>query len=293
MRGHWEDVWGHHSHSRSHGRKTGGCMSLLMTKMWSRGQVAYAKAGNVVEQTVGAIRTVASFTGEKKAAEKYDSKLQIAYASTVQQGLASGIGLGTVLLIVFSTYGLAIWYGSKLIIEKGYSDHLDRRLQCVNAFAAGEAAAYKMFEAIERKPKIDAYDDSGIVLEDIRARPEVQIFSGFTLHVLSGETAALVGQSGSGKSNVISLLERFYDPEAEEVIIDGVHLKKFKLKWIRGKMGLVSQEPILFATTLKENILYGKEDASDEEIRTALELANAAKFIDRLPQVTRSLPFID
>ncbi|KAL2475097.1 ABC transporter B family member 9 [Abeliophyllum distichum] len=290
----------------------GGCMSLLMTKMWSRGQVAYAEAGNVVEQTVGAIRTVASFTGEKKAAEKYDSKLQIAYASTVQQGLASGIGLGTVLLIVFCTYGLAIWYGSKLIIEKGYSGgkvinvmmaimtggiSLGQTSPCVNAFAAGQAAAFKMFEAIERKPKIDAYDDSGIVLEDIKgeielkdvyftypARPEVQIFSGFTLHVLSGETAALVGQSGSGKSTVISLLERFYDPEAGEVIIDGVNLKKFKLKWIRGKMGLVSQEPILFATTLKENILYGKEDASDEEIRTALELANAAKFIDKLPQ---------
>ncbi|KAL2475095.1 ABC transporter B family member 9 [Abeliophyllum distichum] len=290
----------------------GGCMSLLMTKMWSRGQVAYAEAGNVVEQTVGAIRTVASFTGEKKAAEKYDSKLQIAYASTVQQGLASGIGLGTVLLIVFCTYGLAIWYGSKLIIEKGYSGgkvinvmmaimtggiSLGQTSPCVNAFAAGQAAAFKMFEAIERKPKIDAYDDSGIVLEDIKgeielkdvyftypARPEVQIFSGFTLHVLSGKTAALVGQSGSGKSTVISLLERFYDPEAGEVIIDGVNLKKFKLKWIRGKMGLVSQEPILFATTLKENILYGKEDASDEEIRTALELANAAKFIDKLPQ---------
>ncbi|CAI9782114.1 unnamed protein product [Fraxinus pennsylvanica] len=256
----------------------GGCMSLLMAKMWSRGQVAYAEAGNVVEQTVGAIRTVASFTGEKKAEEKYDSKLQIAYASTVQQGLASGIGLGTVLLIVFSTYGLAIWYGSKLIIEKGYNGgkvinimmaimtggiSLGQTSPCINAFAAGQAAAYKMFEAIERKPKIDAYDDRGIVLEDIRA---------------------LVGQSGSGKSTVISLLERFYDPDAGEVLIDGVNLKMMKLKWIRGKMGLVSQEPILFATTLKENILYGKEDASDEEIRTAIELANAAKFIDRLPQ---------
>ncbi|KAL2495330.1 ABC transporter B family member 7 [Forsythia ovata] len=89
---------------------------------------------------------------------------------------------------------------------------------CVNVFAAGEAAAYKMFEVIEQKPKIDAYDDRGIVLEDIRdeielkdvyftypARPEVQIFSGFTLHVLSGKTAALVGQRGSGKSNVMIL----------------------------------------------------------------------------------------
>ncbi|CAA3003404.1 ABC transporter B family member 9-like [Olea europaea subsp. europaea] len=154
-----------------------------------------------------------------------------------------------------------------------------------------------MFEAIERKPKIDGNDDRGVVLEDIRgeielkdvyfrypARPEVQIFSGFSLQVESGKTAALVGQSGSGKSTVISLLERFYDPDAGEVLIDGVNLKMLKLKWIRGKMGLVSQEPILFATTLKENILYGKANASDEEIRTAIELANAAKFIDKLPQ---------
>lgn len=168
----------------------------------------------------------------------------------------------------------------------------------MNAFAAGQAAAYKMFETINRKPQIDAYDTSGIELNDIKgeielkdvyfrypARPDVQIFSGFSLHVPSGKTAALVGESGSGKSTVISLLERFYDPESGEVLIDGINLKKLKLKWIREKIGLVSQEPNLFATTIKENIAYGKEDATDEEIRTAIELANAAKFIDKLPKV--------
>lgn len=155
-----------------------------------------------------------------------------------------------------------------------------------------------MFETINRKPQIDAYDTSGIELNDIKgeielkdvyfrypARPDVQIFSGFSLHVPSGKTAALVGESGSGKSTVISLLERFYDPESGEVLIDGINLKKLKLKWIREKIGLVSQEPNLFATTIKENIAYGKEDATDEEIRTAIELANAAKFIDKLPKV--------
>ncbi|KAK2993902.1 hypothetical protein RJ640_012776 [Escallonia rubra] len=290
----------------------GGCMSLLMSRMSGRGQVAYAEAGNVVEQTVGAIRTVASFTGEKQAINKYNGKLQIAYASTVKQGLASGVGLGTVLLVVFSTYGLAVWYGSKLIIDKGYNGgkvinvimaimtggiSLGQTSPCLNAFAAGQAAAYKMFETIKRTPKIDAYDTSGIVLDDIQgeielkdvhfrypARPDVQIFAGFSLHVPSGLTAALVGQSGSGKSTVISLLERFYDPDAGEVLIDGVNLKTMRLKWIREKMGLVSQEPILFATTIRENIAYGKENATPEEIKTAIELANAAKFIDKLPQ---------
>ncbi|CAN4082126.1 unnamed protein product [Withania somnifera] len=290
----------------------GGSMALIMSKMSSRGQVAYAQAGNVVEQTIGAIRTVAAFTGEKLAVNKYDSKLKIACASTVQQGLVSGIGLGTVLLIVFSTYGLAVWYGSKLIIERGYSGgdvinvimaimtggiSLGQTTPSLNAFAAGQAAAYKMFETINRKPLIDTSDTNGIVLENIKgeiefkdvyfrypARPDVQIFSGFSLVVPSGKTVALVGQSGSGKSTVISLLERFYDPEAGGVLIDGVNLKKFQLKWLRQQMGLVSQEPILFATTIKENISYGKENATDDEIKTAVELANAAKFLYRLPQ---------
>ena len=175
----------------------------------------------------------------------------------------------------------------------------------LNAFASGQAAAYKMFETIKRKPNIDASDTSGDVLEDIRgeielkdvyfrypARPDVQIFSGFSFHVPSGMTAALVGQSGSGKSTVISLIERFYDPEAGKVLIDGVNLKQFQLKWIREKIGLVSQEPVLFATTIKENIAYGKENATIEEIRTAIKLSNAAKFIDKLPDVIIELYFL-
>ncbi|KAK8475517.1 hypothetical protein V6N13_015596 [Hibiscus sabdariffa] len=290
----------------------GGTMATIMSKMSSKGQIAYAEAGNVVEQTVGAIRTVASFTGEKQAIAKYNDKLRIAYSATVRQGLVSGTGLGTMLLVVFSSYGLAVWFGAKLIANHGYNGgqvinvilaimtggmSLGQTTPSVNAFASGQAAAYKMFETIKRKPTIDPYDTSGITLEDIQgeielkdvyfrypARPDVQIFTGFSLHVPSGTTAALVGQSGSGKSTVISLLERFYDPESGEVLIDGVDLKKMQLKWIRGKIGLVSQEPILFATTIRENIAYGKDNASHEEIREAIEMANAAKFIDKLPK---------
>ncbi|VVB12639.1 unnamed protein product [Arabis nemorensis] len=291
---------------------TGGVMSLIMSKMAGRGQVAYAEAGNVVEQTVGAIRTVVAFTGEKQATKKYETKLEMAYKTMVQQGLTSGLGLGTMLAVIFGSYGLAVWYGAKLIIENGYNGgqvinvifavmtggmSLGQTSPSLNAFAAGQAAAYKMFETIKRSPKIDAYDMSGSVLEEIKgdielkdvyfkypARPDVQIFAGFSLFVPNGTTMALVGQSGSGKSTVISLIERFYDPESGEVLIDGIDLKKLQLRWIRSKIGLVSQEPVLFATTIKENIAYGKEDATDQEIRTAIELANAAKFIDKLPQ---------
>ncbi|MCD7457389.1 ATP-binding cassette sub- B member 9 [Datura stramonium] len=290
----------------------GGAMALFMSKMSSRGQLAYAQAGNVVEQTVGAIRTVAAFNGEKVVINKYDNTLKIAYAFTVQQGLVSGIGLGTFLLVLLSTYGLAIWYGSKLIIEKGYHGgdvinvlmailiggmSLGQITPSLNSFAAGKAAAHKMFETFNRKPLIDTSDTRGVVLENIEgeielkdvyfrypARLDVQIFSGFSLVVPSGKTVALVGQSGSGKSTIISLLQRFYDPEVGEVLIDGVNLMKYQLKWLRQQMGLVSQEPILFATTIKENISYGKENATEEEINTAIELANAANFIEKLPQ---------
>ncbi|KAJ8621637.1 hypothetical protein MRB53_030166 [Persea americana] len=290
----------------------GGTMSVIISRMSSRGQIAYAEAGNVVEQAVGSIRTVVSFTGEKKSIGRYNESLKTAYTTTVQQGSAAGLGLGVVLLIIFSSYGLAVWYGSKLIIEKGYNGgtviniiiaimtggmSLGQASPSANAFAAGQAAAYKMFETIIRKPEIDASDTSGIVLEDIKgdielrnvsfsypARPEIQVFLGFSLNVPSGTTAALVGESGSGKSTVISLVERFYDPQDGEVLIDGINLKNLRLGWIREKIGLVSQEPILFMTTIKKNIAYGKVGATLEEIRRAIELANAAKFIDKLPQ---------
>ncbi|PIA60707.1 hypothetical protein AQUCO_00300311v1 [Aquilegia coerulea] len=290
----------------------GGAMALIVSKMASRGQSAYSDAGIVVEQAIGSIRTVASFTGEKHAITKYEKSLDKAYKSGVHEGLATGLGLGAVMLIIFCTYSLAIWFGGKMIIEKGYtggdvlniiiavltgSMSLGQASPCLAAFAAGQAAAYKMFETINRKPLIDSFDTSGQVLDDIRgdielkdvcfsypARPDEQIFNGFSLTIPSGTTAALVGQSGSGKSTVISLIERFYDPLSGEVLIDGINLKEFQLRWIREKIGLVSQEPVLFASSIKENIAYAKDGATTEEIRAAAELANAAKFIDKLPR---------
>ncbi|XP_048227950.1 ABC transporter B family member 4-like [Ricinus communis] len=290
----------------------GGVMSITISKMASRGQTAYAKAATVVEQTIGSIRTVASFTGEKQAISNYKKFLVTAYNSGVHEGIATGVGLGVLMLVVFCSYSLAIWFGGKMILEKGYtggqvlnviiavlsgSMSLGQASPCMSAFAAGQAAAYKMFETISRMPEIDAYDTRGKILEDIRgdielrdvyfsypARPEEQIFSGFSLSIPSGTTTALVGQSGSGKSTVISLIERFYDPQAGEVRIDGINLKEFQLKWIREKIGLVSQEPVLFTASIRDNIAYGKDGATTEEIRSAAELANAAKFIDKLPQ---------
>lgn len=120
-------------------------------------------------------------------------------------------------------------------------------------------------------------------------RPDEPILSGFSLSIQKGKTSALVGHSGSGKSTIISLIERFYDPQSGEVVIDGINIKDFQLKWIRDKISLVSQEPVLFTGTIKDNIAYGKTGATIQEIRAVVELANAAKFIDTFPKV--NLPF--
>ncbi|GFP89502.1 ABC transporter b family member 1, partial [Phtheirospermum japonicum] len=90
------------------------------------------------------------------------------------------------------------------------------------------------------------------------SRPENKVLSNFSLVVPSGKTIALVGSSGSGKSTVVSLIERFYDPSSGQVVLDGHNIKTLKLKWLRQQIGLVSQEPVLFGTTIKENILLGR-----------------------------------
>ena len=100
------------------------------------------------------------------------------------------------------------------------------------------------------------------------------------------QTVALVGESGSGKSTVIALLERFYDPDSGHITLDGIEIQKFKLKWLRQQMGLVSQEPVLFNDTIRANIAYGKGgNATEAEIIAAAEMANAHRFISGLQKV--------
>ncbi|KAL6008850.1 ABC transporter B member 11 [Asimina triloba] len=297
---------------------SGAAMAIVVTRMASQGQKAYTKAGVVVVQTISSIRTdafpqVASFTGEKKAIDKYSRSLKSAHKSSITENLASGIGLGVFMLLVLLFYASAVWFGSRMVLNRGYTGgdvmniifavvtgalSLGQASPCLTAFAGGQAAAFKIFETINRTPEIDAYDERGMTLGDIQgrielrdvhfsypARPDELIFVGFSLSIPSGMTAALVGESGSGKSTVISLIERFYDPQAGEVLIDGVNLKEFQLRWIRQKIGLVSQEPVLFASSIRDNIAYGKDGATIEEITAAAERANASKFIDKMPQV--------
>lgn len=114
------------------------------------------------------------------------------------------------------------------------------------------------------------------------SRPDVMIFNRLRLDIPSGKVVALVGGSGSGKSTAISLIERFYEPLSGEILLDGTDIRQLDVKWLRKQIGLVNQEPALFATTIRENILYGKNDATLDEITCAAKLSEAIGFINNL-----------
>lgn len=164
-------------------------------------------------------------------------------------------------------------------------------------FTEASVAASKMFHRIDRIPEIDGEETKGLVLEKIRgelefevvqftypSRPETVVLKDFDLKIEAGKTVALVGASGSGKSTAIALVQRFYDANSGTVRIDGVNVKTLQLKWLRQQMGLVSQEHALFGTSVKQNIMFGKFEATMDEVVAAAMAANAHNFIRQLPE---------
>ena len=118
------------------------------------------------------------------------------------------------------------------------------------------------------------------------SRPGVEILKKLSFHVRAGETVALVGSSGSGKSTCVQLLQRFYDPDAGSILLDDHPIDQYNLYWLRAHLGVVSQEPVLFQTTIRENILFGLDSATDDDIVAAAKMANAHDFIMALPDVS-------
>ncbi|XP_027395680.1 phosphatidylcholine translocator ABCB4-like isoform X2 [Bos indicus x Bos taurus] len=168
---------------------------------------------------------------------------------------------------------------------------------CIDAFANARGAANAIFAIIDSDPKIDSFSERGHKPDNIKgnlefrdvhfsypARPDVQILKGLNLKVESGQTVALVGNSGCGKSTVVQLVQRLYDPDVGSIIIDGQDIRTFNVKYLREIIGVVSQELVLFATTVAENIRYGRGNVTMDEIQQAVKEANAYEFIMRLPQ---------
>ncbi|KAA8530290.1 hypothetical protein F0562_004999 [Nyssa sinensis] len=271
----------------------------------------YNKAGTIAEQAISSIRTVYSFVGENKTMTEFSAALQGTVNLGLRQGLAKGLAVGSN-GIVFAIWSFMSYYGSRMVMYHGAQGGtafavgaaiaigglaLGSGLSNLKHFSEALAAGERILEVIERIPKIDSDSMEGQILHNTSgevefkhvefaypSRPENMIFKDFSLKIPSGKTVALVGGSGSGKSTVISLLQRFYDPLGGEILVDGVAIDKLQLKWLRSQMGLVSQEPALFATTIKENVLFGKEDAGMEEVIEAAKASNAHNFICQLPQ---------
>uniref|UniRef100_H2ZR93 Bile salt export pump n=1 Tax=Ciona savignyi TaxID=51511 RepID=H2ZR93_CIOSA len=274
---------------------------------------AYAKAGAVAEEVISSIRTVVAFDGQAKECERYEENLEAARKVGIQKGITSGAGLGTVFLIMFSTYGLAFWYGSTLVFSGVPGFDVGTMLTTffgvligafslggagsnMEYFAAAKAAAYKVFEIIDRVPEIDSMSDDGHKPDRVHgkiefknvdftypSRLDVQILHGVSFVAESGKSVALCGQSGCGKSTCVQLIQRFYDPQNGVVELDGVDIRTLNVRWLREHIGVVSQEPILFDTTIAENIRYGRDDVTDEAIKEATKQSNAYDFIMRLP----------
>ncbi|CAL5387835.1 unnamed protein product [Camellia sinensis] len=289
----------------------GGVHTTTLAKLSSKSQDALSEAGNIAEQTIAQIRTVLAFVGESRALQAYSSALKVAQRLGYKSGFAKGMGLGATYFTVFCCYALLLWYGGYLV-RHHYTNGglaiatmfavmigglaLGQSAPSMAAFAKARVAAAKIFRIIDHKPDVEKNSESGLELDCVTgqvelknvdfsypSRPEVQILNDFSLIVPAGKTIALVGSSGSGKSTVVSLIERFYDPTSGQVLLDGHDIKALKLKWLRQQIGLVSQEPALFATTIKENILLGRPDATLVEIEEAARVANANSFIIKLP----------
>lgn len=163
-----------------------------------------------------------------------------------------------------------------------------------NYFQVG--ASSRLFDLIQKVPELPIQGglipqkrlSGDVVFQNLKfaypTRKDVQILDNFNLRVQSGSSMAIVGPSGSGKSTLALLLLRLYDPDHGSILLDGYDLRKLDPLWVKSQIGIVSQEPMLFNATIRENICYGKEDASKEEISDAISQANVTEFVNKLPK---------
>lgn len=299
---------------------TGAVMNIFERKYKALALQSIAEGGTLAEEVFSTIRTGQAFGIQKTLALKYDGHVTSVHAAECKAAVFQGIGMGIFFFIIYGSYGLAFYYGTTLILD-GHANagvvvnvfmsvligafSLALVAPEATAIAAAQAAAAKIFATIDRTPPIDAASEAGIKPQSLNgaiqfdavdfhypSRTDVPVLKHFSITFEAGRTAALVGASGSGKSTVVSLIERFYDPVSGSVRLDGTDIKDLNIKWLRQQIGLVQQEPSLFGTTVTGNVAHGLtgtkwETASEEEkfelVKEACIKANANEFIEKLP----------
>ncbi|XP_052474766.1 ATP-dependent translocase ABCB1 isoform X2 [Carassius gibelio] len=292
-------------------------IAKVMASFTTREQTAYAKAGAVAEEVLSSIRTVFAFGGQKKEILRYHKNLEDAKNFGIKKAITVNIAMGFTFFMIYMSYALGFWYGSTLILAGEYNIGMlltifisvttgaygiGQTSPNIQSFSSARGAAYKVFQIIDHEPKINSFSEEGYKLDFVKgniefknihftypSRQDVKVLNGMNLKVMSGQTIALVGSSGCGKSTTIQLLQRFYDPQEGTVTIDGHDIRSLNVRCLRELIGIVSQEPVLFATTIAENIRYGRQDVTQEEIVQAAREANAYDFIMKLPDKFETL----
>ena len=270
-----------------------------------RAQDNLAEASIIAEETISGIRTVRSFAQEEFEQNRYNNSLNNSLLAV--QDKVKQISLFIFLASLLGYYAISgvIWFGGKQVVSSELSiGDLTQFLiyLMIVAFSVGSlgglwgdfmsavGAGKRIFEILDRKSTMDL--QSGIKLETLTgtvdfkdvnfsypARPELKVLADFNLKLYPNQVVALVGPSGSGKTTVAALLTRLYDVNSGKILLDNNSIKILEPNWLRNQIGLVSQEPILISSTVEENIKYGNNLATHEDVIQAAKLANAHDFI--------------
>ena len=264
---------------------------------------------SILDETLGGMKVVKSYNAENLFISKFNTSItklqQLSNSIGNKSNLASPMSefLGILTIAVLLYYGGYMVLVDKSLASTAFIGYIALAYTILTPakniskasyqVKTGLAAAERVFTLMEQENDITSKEnaihkttfENGIHLENINFRYENEnVLKNFSLHVPKGKTVALIGQSGSGKSTIANLLTRFYDVNDGKITIDNVDIKDLDLLSLRGLMGLVTQDSILFNDTIKANIALGKLDTTDEEIIEALKIANAYEFVKELPE---------
>ena len=275
-------------------------------------QDSLADASAYAAETIGAVRTLQAFTNEAMATSRFRAAVEAAFQAARQSTLSRAVLTAIAIFLVFASVVLVLWVGAQDVLSGDMTPGRLGQFVLYAVFAAGglgelsqvwgeisqaAGAAERLFEILHIKSDVKAPAHpvrlpeparGDVAFRDVHfsfpSRRDVSALQGVSFHVRPGEKVAIVGPSGAGKSTIFYLLLRFYDPSAGEVTFDGVRLSDADPLDLRRHIALVPQETAIFAMSVRENIRFGKPDASDAEIERVAEMAAAAEFIRRLPE---------
>jgi ATP-binding cassette subfamily B protein len=275
-------------------------------------QDTLAEATAYASELVGAIRTVQAYTNERLANARFGGEVEQAYQAARSSTRARAVLTAIIIFIVFTSVVMILWIGSHDVLIGSITPGRLGQFVLYAAFAAaglgqlsevwGEVsaasgAAERLFEILHVKSSIAAPASPRALPEPARGdvafdhisfayptRPDALAVDGVSLSVRTGEKVAIVGPSGAGKSTLFHLLLRFYDPISGTIAFDGVPIRDADPREVRARIALVPQDSVVFAATARDNIRFGRPDATDAEVERAADLAHATEFIRRLPR---------